>query len=133
MGVKGFCNGRITNPPYGPRQGREGGFATGAGGLDNKPTIWLIHVMRRIGIFEAKTKFTALCEEVVRTGEATMVSKRGKPMVLVTPVPPSLASPREDIVSACRRWERDRGAGEGDFPEVWELRGEPKPDPLSDE
>ena len=86
--------------------------------------------MKTIGIFEAKTHFTALCDEVVRTGQPTMVSKRGKPLVLVTPVPSSLATSREGIHSAWRRWQKEHGEGEGDFPDVWELRSEPKPDPL---
>lgn len=88
--------------------------------------------MNTIGIFEAKTKFTAICEEVVRTGQGVIVSKRGQPMVMVAPVPSSLQSDRPDILSAWREWTRAHGDGETEFPEVWKLRGPTKKNPLAE-
>lgn len=90
--------------------------------------------MRTVGIFEAKTRFTALCEEVIRSGEPTLVSKRGRPLVMVTPVPEETGPAREDILAAWTRWEETRAddLDEADFPEVGQLRGEPKPDPLAE-
>lgn len=87
-----------------------------------------------MGIFEAKTRFTALCDEVVRTGQPTMVSKRGKPLVLVSPVPSETASDREDILSAWSRWEKAHpgGGDETDFPDVISMRSLPKPNPLTE-
>lgn len=86
--------------------------------------------MKTVGIFEAKTAFTALCEEVVRTGLPTMVQKRGRPLVMVSPVPPTLAAGREDILSAWKGWKSRRV--EGDFPEVWKMRGATARNPLGD-
>jgi antitoxin (DNA-binding transcriptional repressor) of toxin-antitoxin stability system len=92
---------------------------------------WFVKTM---GIFEAKTRFTALCDEVIRTGQPMMVSKRGKPLVLVTPVPSAIASDRDDILSAWSRWEEAHPGGEDepDFPDVITLRSLPKPNPLAE-
>lgn len=90
--------------------------------------------MKTIGIFEAKTHFTALCDEVLRTGQPTMVSKRGKPLVLVTPIPPNKDGEREGILSAWMKWEKNHPSDEGeeDFPDVRKLRSSPNPNPLED-
>jgi len=90
--------------------------------------------MKKIGIFEAKTHFTSVCDEVARTGQPTLVSKRGKPLVLVTPVPPESGSDREDILTAWSRWEESHPAGgdEPDFPDIEQLRSDPKPNPLAE-
>jgi len=42
--------------------------------------------MKTAGIFEAKTKFSQLCDEVARTGESVMVTRRGKPLVRIDPI-----------------------------------------------
>jgi prevent-host-death family protein len=89
--------------------------------------------MKSIGIFEAKTRFTALCEEVARSGEPALVSRRGKPLVVVGPVPAGLRSQGPDILTALRAWEAEYPAEESDFPEVWLMRGEPQANPLSGE
>ncbi len=88
--------------------------------------------MEAIGIFDAKTKFTSICEKVVRTGESIVVSKRGKPMVMVTPIPPHLGSERPDILTAWREWNELKGSIKGDFPEVWKSRSGTKPNPLKE-
>ena len=41
--------------------------------------------MTRIGLFEAKTKFSEICEEVARKGETVVVTRRGKPIVKIEP------------------------------------------------
>jgi len=85
-----------------------------------------------IGIFEAKTKFTSICEEVVRTGQPVIVSKRGQPIVQVAPLPASMQSERKDVLTAWREWA-DEHADEGvDFPEVWVLRSKSKSNPLKE-
>lgn len=87
-----------------------------------------------MGIFEAKSRFTALCDEVVRTGEPTLVSKRGRPLVMVTPVPAETCAAREDILAAWTSWEKARAGDldEADFPDVVVLRSEPQPNPLAE-
>jgi prevent-host-death family protein len=94
--------------------------------------MWLIRNMRVVGIFEAKTKFTALCEEVVRTGMPTLVQKRGRPLVVVTPVPSAIGAPRGDILQEWGHWEANHPQERGDFPEVWKMRGEVSQNPLED-
>lgn len=86
--------------------------------------------MNMVGIFEAKTKFTALCEEVVRTGLPVMVSKRGRPMVLLAPLPTELQTDRPDILTAWQAWQSREKKLPDDFPEVWNLRSRAKANPL---
>jgi prevent-host-death family protein len=83
-----------------------------------------------VGIFEAKTKFTALCEEVVRTGLPVVVSKRGRPMVMVTTVPAELQTGRPDILTAWKEWAAHEKNLLGEFPEVWSFRSDAKVNPL---
>jgi len=78
--------------------------------------------MKQIGIFEAKTKFTSICEEVARTGQSIVVSKRGAPLVLVTPVPVASEGQRTDILTGWRLWSERNQEDEAEFPEVWKLR-----------
>ena len=80
--------------------------------------------MKFVGIFGAKTKFTAICEEVARTGQSTLVSKRGLPMVVVAPVPTAIANHREDILSAWQSWHQHQpqATAAPDFPKVWKMR-----------
>jgi prevent-host-death family protein len=42
--------------------------------------------MKTVGIFEAKTRLTAVCEEVARTHQPVTVTRRGKPLVRIDPV-----------------------------------------------
>ena len=88
--------------------------------------------MKSIGIFEAKTKFTSICEQVVRTGLAVVVSKRGQPMVQVAPLPPDLQNDRIDILTAWQEWTDTHGEEEADFPEVWKQRSRAKKNPLQE-
>jgi antitoxin (DNA-binding transcriptional repressor) of toxin-antitoxin stability system len=100
--------------------------------VDIQPTMWLVQLMKTLGIFEAKTKFAALCEEVARTGLPTLVQKRGRPLVLVTPPPIGLKSERPDIIASLNDWNQSHGRERGDFPPVWELRGGNTRNPLED-
>ena len=86
--------------------------------------------MNTVGIFEAKTKLTVMCEEIARTGLPVMVSKRGRPMVLITPVPAALQSTRPDILTAWQEWSDHEEDSLEEFPEVWNLRSLAKPNPL---
>jgi prevent-host-death family protein len=55
--------------------------------------------MRAIGLFEAKTRFSEICERVAAKGEAVLVTRRGKPLVRIEPVPP-------DDANAASVWDR---------------------------
>ena len=43
--------------------------------------------MKAIGLFEAKTKFSEICERVAAQGVAVVVTRRGKPLVTIAPIP----------------------------------------------
>jgi prevent-host-death family protein len=42
--------------------------------------------MNEIGLFEAKTKFSEICEEVATKHKAVVITRRGKPLVRIGPV-----------------------------------------------
>jgi len=103
--------------------------------FDNQPTIWFVFSMKVIGIFEAKTHFTTLCDDVMRTGTPTLVSKRGKPWVMVTPVPTELSQQRQGILTSWMDWQKNHPTvdDEPDFPDVRQMRSAAKPNPFADE
>ena len=47
--------------------------------LEKQPTSWSVRAVKTIGIFEAKTRFPALCESVATSRTPVLVSKRGRP------------------------------------------------------
>ncbi len=48
-----------------------------------------------IGLFEAKNKFSELADKVARTGETVIITRRGKPLVKVTPLEEARHSPKQ--------------------------------------
>ena len=42
--------------------------------------------MNTLGIYEAKTKLSEICERVAQTGEPVVVTRRGIPLVQIRPV-----------------------------------------------
>ena len=42
--------------------------------------------MNTLGIYEAKTKLSEICERVAQTGEPVVVTRRGVPLVQIRPV-----------------------------------------------
>ena len=48
--------------------------------------------MNAIGLFEAKTRFSENCARVASKGEAVLVTRRGKPLVKIAPIPESESS-----------------------------------------
>jgi prevent-host-death family protein len=49
--------------------------------------------MNEIGLFEAKTKFSEICEQVAVKGEAVVVTRRGKPLVRIGPISETASKP----------------------------------------
>ena len=88
--------------------------------------------MKSVGIFEAKTHFPGMCDEIVASGTPVMISRRGKPLVVISPVPTESQSEREDIVTATSRWQAEPGAEDVDFPDVWEERSACTDNPLDE-
>jgi prevent-host-death family protein len=91
--------------------------------IDIQPTIWVVKVVKTVGIFEAKTKLSSLCDEVKRSGESVTLSRRGEPLVVIAAVPPK-EEKHEDIRAAIAAWEAAHPEDESgsDFPEVWKMR-----------
>ena len=42
--------------------------------------------MKGIGLFEAKTKLSEICEGVARTRKSVLITRRGRPLVRIEPV-----------------------------------------------
>ena len=42
--------------------------------------------MKSIGIFEAKTKLSEICDEVAQSGVGVVITRRGRPLVRIDPV-----------------------------------------------
>jgi prevent-host-death family protein len=88
--------------------------------------------MEDVGIFEAKTKFPGLCDQVVRSGSPVLVSRRGKPLVVVSPAP-GRASTSGGILDHWREWGATHPeTAESDFPEVWTIRQDKTDSPFED-
>ncbi len=64
--------------------------------------------MKSLGLFEVKTKFSQVCEEVVETGEAVTVTRRGRPLVRIEPA----ATPVLTIKERRARYDAEHAAQE---------------------
>lgn len=66
--------------------------------------------MKTVGIFEAKTKLSEICDEVARSGRSVVVTRRGKPLVRIDPIQADRHSVWEDRVEYIARkgrWKED--------------------------
>ena len=71
--------------------------------------------MRTVGIFEAKAKLSEICEQVARSGESVVVTRRGKPLVKIEPADVDRSSVWEDRAEYIAR--RGKIKEEFDLPE----------------
>lgn len=94
---------------------------------------------KTIGIFEAKTRFSELCEQVAKTGKEIVVTRRGKSVVRILP---AVADAGQDPVAAAgvldRLRENETLYGKAsrmkqDFPDVWLTRVSKADSPLDGE
>lgn len=70
--------------------------------------------MDAIGLFEAKTKFSEICDRVAANGVPVVVTRRGKPLVTIEPIPAAKGRPAS--VWDCRAdLERKQGRFTEDF------------------
>lgn len=89
-------------------------------------------IMDEIGIFEAKTKFPGLCDQVVRSGSPVLVRRRGTPLVIVSPANLPVHHD-QGILDRWKAWESDQPETEdSDFPEVWTMRRNNAQSPLEE-
>ena len=66
--------------------------------------------MKTVGIFEAKTKLSELCEEVARSGRSVVVTRRGKALVRIDPIRTdrnSVWEDRAEYIVREGRWRED--------------------------
>ena len=65
--------------------------------------------MTTIGLFEAKTKLSELCEQVARGREGVVITRRGRPLVRIEPVGPGKGM-SSSVWDARAAWERKHGS-----------------------
>ncbi|TVR32317.1 MAG: type II toxin-antitoxin system Phd/YefM family antitoxin [Spirochaetaceae bacterium] len=80
--------------------------------------------MKDVGMFEAKTKLSELCDEVHRTGETVLVTRRGKPFVCIVPYR-EIESAGSPVWEARERYESEYGLD--DLPEFPTVHRDPEP------
>ena len=83
--------------------------------------------MTTLGIYEAKTKLSEICERVAQTGEPVVVTRRGVPLVQIDPVAPA-AGTGSTIWGLRDRFVEEHGELEGDLelpPRTVERRASP--------
>lgn len=88
-----------------------------------------------IGIFEAKTHLSEICEKVAETGVEYVVTRRGRAVARIVPAIPEPTS-RIGILARMSQTDETHGpiGNEGeDFPDVWETRRGSKASPLENE
>ena len=61
-----------------------------------------------IGLFEAKTKLSELCEHVAKRREAVIVTRRGRPLVRIEPVGRGKGH-RSSVWDVRKQWEKKHG------------------------
>jgi prevent-host-death family protein len=70
---------------------------------------------RKIGLFEAKTRFSEICESVAQSKQAVTVTRRGKPLVLILPAEEQFQSILQRRVAYMKRYGRLEQVDEEDF------------------
>ena len=66
--------------------------------------------MKTVGIFEAKTKLSEICDEVARTRTRVTITRRGSPLVYIEPI----VEQRLTIKERRAAYMSAHGAGESD-------------------
>jgi prevent-host-death family protein len=96
----------------------------------------VLGVERKIGIFEAKTKLSEICENVSETGAEYVITRRGKEIArIVPPKPAGGDNPylKMPVDAALEAWDIKHGPApddEPDFPDVWLTRRGGKSSPF---
>ncbi|MEZ4270766.1 MAG: type II toxin-antitoxin system Phd/YefM family antitoxin [Myxococcota bacterium] len=86
--------------------------------------------MKTIGLFEAKTHLSELCDQVDRTREPILITRRGCPLARI--VPAENATQREGIWEAHERFLETQGEPDEDF-NAPDRAGDFRSDPLAGE
>ena len=107
--------------------------------FDNQPANQSdFHMNKSIGIFEAKTKFSELCQQVARTGKEIVVTRRGQRMVRIAPVMEAAGQDGATPMGVMDRLKENEALyGKAsrmkqEFPDVWMMRVSKTDSPLED-
>ncbi len=73
-----------------------------------------INDMKAIGIFEAKTKFSEICEKVNKSKEPILITKRGVPFVKLDPIIESKKK-KSEIWELREKFIKNNGSIEDEF------------------
>lgn len=65
--------------------------------------------MTSIGLFEAKTKLSELCEQVAKRRQGVVITRRGRPLVRIEPVGPGQGM-SSSVWDSRDDWERRHGS-----------------------
>jgi prevent-host-death family protein len=71
--------------------------------------------MRTVGLFEAKTRFSAICQDVDTTHEPVLVTRHGKPLVRILPVDSSEKEPASAVWQVRESRDNQYGSIKDDF------------------
>ncbi len=71
--------------------------------------------MKTVGLFEAKTKLSEICNQVAESGQAVLVPWRGKPLVRIDPVREDPLTIRERRAEYMKRHGSEEVDDEVDF------------------
>jgi prevent-host-death family protein len=72
-------------------------------------------LVKTIGIFEAKTKLSEICEEVAKTRTSVTITRRGKPLVCIEPIAERKLSIAERRASYMRIYGESESDDHRDF------------------
>ncbi len=70
--------------------------------------------MTTIGLFEAKTKLSELCEQVAKRREPVVITRRGRPLVRIEPVGAGNGM-SSSVWDARAAWEKKHGPVRAEF------------------
>ena len=62
--------------------------------------------MKTLGIFEVKAKLSEICEEVARSKEPVVITRRGQPLVRIDPIRMQIVSEIWDAATVYRKVTR---------------------------
>lgn len=71
--------------------------------------------MKSVGLFEAKTKLSAVCAEVAESDESVIITRRGKPWVRIEPIENEQPTIRERRAEYMARYGPEERPDDVDF------------------
>ena len=87
-------------------------------------------MMNAVGLFEAKTKFSELCERVAKSRESITVTRRGEPLVMIIPTTEKRAP--KSVWESRRSFEAAHGRLNEKFVPPRRLKTRKRDNPLDD-